>query len=81
VRCLAGGAAQQPTYPTKPIRLIVAYPAGGSADLIGRAVNEALARRLGQPVIVDNRGGSSGILGAELAARAPTVAQQEAVAA
>ncbi|HTD91186.1 MAG TPA: tripartite tricarboxylate transporter substrate binding protein, partial [Burkholderiales bacterium] len=65
------GAAQQQPYPTKPIRLIVPYPAGGSADLIGRAVNEMLARRLGQPVIVDNRGGASSIIGAEIAARAP----------
>jgi tripartite-type tricarboxylate transporter receptor subunit TctC len=67
----ASATAQQPAYPTKPIRLIVAYPAGGSADLIGRAVNEVLAKRLGQPVIVDNRGGGSGIIGAEIAARAP----------
>jgi tripartite-type tricarboxylate transporter receptor subunit TctC len=64
-------AAQQQPYPTKPIRLIVPYPAGGSADLIGRAVNDGLAKRLGQPVIVDNRGGASGIIGTEIAARAP----------
>jgi tripartite-type tricarboxylate transporter receptor subunit TctC len=63
--------AQPQPYPTKPIRLIVPYPAGGSADLIGRAVNERLAHRLGQPVIVDNRGGASGIIGSEIAARAP----------
>jgi tripartite-type tricarboxylate transporter receptor subunit TctC len=68
---ITNAAAQQQPYPTKPIRLIVAYPAGGSADLIGRAVNERLAKRLGQPVIVDNRGGGSGIIGAEIAARAP----------
>ncbi len=66
-----GAAALQQPYPVKPIRLIVPYPAGGSADLIGRAVNEWLAKRLGQPVIVDNRGGGSGIIGAEIAARAP----------
>lgn len=47
------------------------YPPGGSADLIGRAVNELLAKRLGQPVIVDNRGGAASIIGAELTARAP----------
>jgi len=66
----ASGAAQQQPYPTKPIRLIVPYPAGGSADLIGRAVNEMLAKRLGQPVIVDNRGGAASIIGAEITARA-----------
>jgi tripartite-type tricarboxylate transporter receptor subunit TctC len=64
-------AAQPQPYPTKPIRLIVPYPAGGSADLIGRAVNDGLAKRLGQAVIVDNRGGASGIIGTEIAARAP----------
>lgn len=64
-------AAQSPGYPVKPIRLIVPYPPGGSADLIGRAVNELLAKRLGQPVIVDNRGGAASIIGAELTARAP----------
>lgn len=63
--------AQQPAYPVKPIRLIVPYPPGGSADLIGRAVNELLAKRLGQPVIVDNRGGAASIIGAEITARAP----------
>jgi len=67
----ASGTAQQQPYPAKPIRLIVPYPAGGSADLIGRAINEMLAKRLGQPVIVDNRGGAASIIGAEIAARAP----------
>jgi tripartite-type tricarboxylate transporter receptor subunit TctC len=65
------GEAQQPLYPSKPIRLIVPYPPGGSADLIARAVNEMLARRLGQTVIVDNRGSAASIIGAEITARAP----------
>ena len=69
--CCTSGAAQQRPYPNKPIRLIVPYAPGGSADLIGRAVNEMLARRLGQPVIVDNRGGAASIIGAEITARAP----------
>lgn len=67
----AGAAAQQQPYPSKPIRLIVPYPPGGPTDLIGRAVNERLATRLGQPVIVDNRGGAASIIGAEITARAP----------
>jgi len=67
----ATAATQHPAYPTKPIRLIVPYPAGGSADFIGRAINDQLARRLGQPLVVDNRGGASGIIGTEIAARAP----------
>jgi tripartite-type tricarboxylate transporter receptor subunit TctC len=62
--------AQQP-YPARPIRLIVPYPPGGPTDLIGRTVNELLAKRLGQGVVVDNRGGAATVIGAELAARAP----------
>ena len=57
-------------YPSKPIRLIVPYPPGGPTDLIARAVNERLAQRLGQQVVVDNRGGASTVIGAELAAHA-----------
>ncbi|MGH8617550.1 MAG: Bug family tripartite tricarboxylate transporter substrate binding protein [Burkholderiales bacterium] len=63
-------AAAQP-FPTHPIRLIVPYPPGGPTDLVGRTVNELLARRLGQPVVVDNRGGAATVIGTELAARAP----------
>ncbi|MEO7725860.1 MAG: tripartite tricarboxylate transporter substrate binding protein, partial [Burkholderiales bacterium] len=58
-------------YPAKPLRLIVPYPPGGPTDLIARAVNERLAQRLGQQVIVDNRGGASTVIGAELAVHAP----------
>ncbi len=61
-------SAQQP-YPTKPIRVIVPYPPGGPADLIGRGINERLAKRLGQPVVIDNRPGAASAIGAELAAR------------
>jgi tripartite-type tricarboxylate transporter receptor subunit TctC len=57
-------------YPTKPIRLIVAFPAGGSTDIIGRIVAQRLSQSLGQQVIVDNRGGAGGIVGTEIAARA-----------
>ena len=57
-------------YPTRPIRLIVPYGAGGNADILGRIVGARLAAVLGQPVIIDNRPGASGLLGSELAARA-----------
>ena len=58
------------TYPTRPIRLIVPYGAGGNADILGRIVGARLAEVLGQPVIIDNRPGASGLLGSELVARA-----------
>jgi len=68
--CIHSASAQQ-NYPVRPIRLIVPYPPGGPTDLIGRTVNELLAKRLGQSVVVDNRGGAATVIGAELAARAP----------
>jgi len=57
------------TYPTKPVRLIVAFPPGGSTDIIARLVGQKLSERLGQQVIIDNRGGAGGMIGTELAAR------------
>ncbi len=58
------------TYPTKPLRLIVPYPPGGGSDVMGRAIAERLSQQLGYQVIVDNRGGASTVIGADLAARA-----------
>ena len=58
-------------YPDKPIRLVVAYPAGGSTDVIARALAVKLAERLKQPVVVDNRPGASGMIGSEFVANAP----------
>jgi tripartite-type tricarboxylate transporter receptor subunit TctC len=58
------------TYPVKPIRLIVAFPPGGSTDIIARIVGQKLSERLGQQVIIDNRGGAGGTIGTEIAARA-----------
>ena len=57
-------------YPSKPITLIVPFPAGGGVDVIGRIVADKLAAALGQPVIVDNRGGAAGVIGTRVAARA-----------
>lgn len=57
-------------WPAKTIRLVVPYPPGGSTDLLGRAVAQKLSESLGQQVVVDNRGGASGIIGVELVARA-----------
>ena len=56
-------------YPDRPIRLIVPFAAGGNADIVGRLVGERISSALGQPVVVDNRGGAGGSLGAEAVTR------------
>jgi tripartite-type tricarboxylate transporter receptor subunit TctC len=58
-------------YPTKPIRLIIPFPPGGSNDVVGRLFATKLGERLGKQVIVDNRGGAGGTIGTDLAAKAP----------
>ena len=58
-------------YPSKPIRIVVPYPAGGGTDIIARLMSTPLSQRLGQPVIVDNKPGASGMLGNGTVAKAP----------
>ena len=65
----ATGALAQANYPSTPIRLIVPFPPGGPNDILGRVVATTLTGQLGQQVVVDNRGGAGGIIGAEIAAR------------
>jgi len=67
----AGTPWAQPAFPTKPLRMIVAFPAGGPTDLQARLIARKLTDALAQPVVVDNRGGAGGVIGAELAAKAP----------
>ena len=66
---VAGHAAAQ-QYPARPIRMIVGFPPGGGTDIIGRIVAQKLSESLGQQIVVENRGGATGMLGAELAAKA-----------
>ena len=74
---LGGAAVAWPTttraadpYPSHPIRLIVPFPAGGGTDIVGRVLGQKLHESLGQPVIIDNRGGAGGTLGAAVVAKA-----------
>ena len=69
--CASLRAAQTIAYPSKPIRLIVPFSPGGSADILARTLQPGLSAELGQPLVIDNRGGASSVIGTELAARAP----------
>jgi tripartite-type tricarboxylate transporter receptor subunit TctC len=69
--CLAATppAPAQESYPSRPIRIVISYPPGGSSDLIGRVVAQNLQEALGREVVVENRGGGGGVIGVESVAR------------
>lgn len=72
VSMLTWPAAQaQDNWPSKPIRFVVPFAAGVSPDVVARIISEPLSRALGQPVVVDNRAGAAGIIGADIAAKSP----------
>ena len=68
---LCAPAALAQPYPNKPIRAVVPFAAGSATDQIGRAFAEKMAATLGQPIVVDNKPGVNGMLGADIVAKAP----------
>ncbi|HEY8709071.1 MAG TPA: tripartite tricarboxylate transporter substrate binding protein [Burkholderiaceae bacterium] len=70
ILALATAAAMGQGYPNRPIRLVVPYPPGASTDAVARIVGQKMAEDLGQPVIVDNKGGASGNIGSDFVAKA-----------
>ena len=68
---LACGTAAAQDFPSKPIRIVVPFPPGGSADVLARTIGIRLSSALGQPVVVDNKPGAGGILGADTVAKSP----------
>src|SRR2546426_11027991 len=68
---LTGLVQAQDSYPTKPVRIIVAYPAGGANDIVARAIGQELAQELGQPMVIENKSGAAGSIGADAAEECP----------
>ncbi|MBV8157035.1 MAG: hypothetical protein JO278_05230, partial [Dyella sp.] len=68
---MAQSAISASPYPSRPIRVVVPYPAGGNTDVVAREIMTALAARLGQPIVIDNKTGANGIIGTSDVAKAP----------
>jgi tripartite-type tricarboxylate transporter receptor subunit TctC len=68
---LSCAAVHAQTYPTKPVRMVVPFPAGGATDIVGRLIAQKLSESWGHQVVVDNRGGAGGTIGSDYAAKQP----------
>src|SRR5687767_6956142 len=64
-------SAAAPKFPERPIRLVVGFPPGGATDILARILSQHIPEAIGQPVVVDNRGGASGTIAAAMVAKAP----------
>lgn len=71
IACLVASIAYAAEYPVRPIRIVVPYPPGGGADNVSRVIAQKLAQAFAQQVVIDNRPGASGIIGAEAVAKSP----------
>jgi tripartite-type tricarboxylate transporter receptor subunit TctC len=67
----ASGAAWSQAYPSKPVRVIIVFPPGGSNDIVGRIVFQKMSEQVGQQFVIDNRGGAGGTIGSEVVAKSP----------
>jgi len=67
----ASGIASAQSYPTRPVRIVVGYAAGGGTDLVARLMGQWLSERLGQPFVIENRTGAATNIGTEAVVRAP----------
>ena len=68
--CVAAHTARAQTFPSRTVTIVVPYPAGGPVDVVARLIAQTAAAELGQPIVVDNRGGGSGVIGSAAVARA-----------
>src|SRR4051812_35317777 len=69
--CVLAAPAQAQSYPTRPVRLVVPFALGGAADIIARAMNDALSRSIGQSVVIENKAGAGSSLAVEQVAKSP----------
>src|SRR6185369_5434708 len=68
---LAGGTAWAQQYPSKPVRVVVVFPAGGGTDIVSRIIFQKVGEQMDQQFLIDNRGGASGMIGGAIVAKSP----------